>query len=134
MAEVSFRISVIPTRVDELVRAFRAQIGPTRCQSGCLDCSVKRDEKHHGYIRFITTWKTKNHLRAFVNSEIMDRVLQLLELSTEIPDIVVRHEEETGGFASLEALREIHGHRDASPVEERPSRDGELRYSAGEDR
>jgi quinol monooxygenase YgiN len=109
MAKASFRIVVDTPRADDVLAVFRSQMGPTQCRSGFIGCSLERDVDRPGAIRFHTTWENQAHLRAFINSEVMDRVLQLLELSVEKPEILVCCGDEAAGLTSVLTLRDESG-------------------------
>jgi quinol monooxygenase YgiN len=90
----------------EVLEAFRAQLGSTRGQPGCLGCAVARDPERLDWIHFHSSWFDEACLRAYFASEVVTSLLQLLELSPEEPEILIRHGSASfDGMATLRAAR-----------------------------
>ena len=76
---------------------------------GCLSCSVEIDAEHKRGIRFRSNWESGEYMNAFLASDIVTKVLQVLELSTEKPEILINSQTAEDGLKALEAIREVVG-------------------------
>jgi quinol monooxygenase YgiN len=103
MVEVSFWVCFDVKLREEMLGAFRGQLGRTRTRPGSLGCAVTLEPERPKWIHFHSSWVDEEHLQAFLASSIVTRVLQLLELSAEEPEILVRTE--TGFVDGLNSLQ-----------------------------
>ena len=105
MAEVSFRVFVGNKQVDDVVRAFKSKTAITRTRLGCLSCTVEVDAENPGGIRFSSTWETEGHMKVFLVSDIVTKILQIIELSEEEPEIHINSHVAQDGLKTLTAIR-----------------------------
>jgi quinol monooxygenase YgiN len=104
-ANVSFKLVVEPAREEGVLAAFRSQLTLVRCRPGYRASTLELDAARPGGICFSSTWESEAALRGFLSSRIMDRVLQLLELSVEQPEIHVCERSGEAGLAFIRSVR-----------------------------
>ena len=109
LAEVSFRDFVGLEQVKDVVRAFRSKTAPTLVMFGCVSCSVEIEIEQNRGIRFCSNWESGEHMNMFLVSDIVTKVLQILELSTEKPEILISSQSAEDGLKALEAIRTVVG-------------------------
>jgi quinol monooxygenase YgiN len=84
IAGVSIR--VLAEKSEELKRALCSLLGPTSAQAGCIGCEVYRGTTDES-LRLESRWKTQNDLLRHIRSETYRRLLFMMELSSEKPQI-----------------------------------------------
>ena len=105
MPNISFRIISHPDQVNDLIRAFQSQVGPTRAMLGCLACSVEQDSNNPGAIRFSSEWDSEERMKSYLLSDIVTRILQILEMSLQEPEILINAGDARNGLKRLAAIR-----------------------------
>ena len=97
---------VVPRHLKvEAVRAMRALQGPTSAKPGCVDCRILEDVDDKTLIFYIEEWGSCEQLERHIRSDHYRRLLAIIEMSSEWPDIrydtVSQHE----GIEFVEAIR-----------------------------
>jgi quinol monooxygenase YgiN len=105
MATASFRFTVDQDRETGVRQALAVALRAARGCPGCVDCWIERDTEAHGGLRFHSRWDDESDLRAFLASDVTTRLLQLLELSLEQPEILICWGDLEIGLRSLEEIR-----------------------------
>jgi quinol monooxygenase YgiN len=105
MATASFRIRVDNRDVDEVLHALTVVVNSTRGRTGCLDCHLEKDIEHRGGLRFHSRWDNQDGMRAFIASDHVTQLLQIIELSAEKPEILICCGHESAGLHTLNEIR-----------------------------
>ncbi|MEJ2205866.1 MAG: S8 family serine peptidase [Gemmatimonadota bacterium] len=105
MATASFRLTVDGKHEADVLHALVIDLHSTRTLPGCVSCHVERDVDVRGSLRFHSRWDSEDHLRSFLRSDILTRVLQLLELGLEAPEVLICWGHEDAGLRSLREVR-----------------------------
>jgi hypothetical protein len=106
MAEISFRFLVDVGREDEMITAIGCLLGHTRAKRGCLGCAGVWDPERVGWLHFHSDWLDERCLRLFLASDVVTAVLQILELSPQEPEVLIRTGAELeDGMATLRTVR-----------------------------
>ena len=95
-----------------MAEALRSLMRGTRLEPGCLDCrvwtTVDEEDQTSSNVHYEERWRTETAMEARVRSEAFTKVLEVLEASTEPPqvefDFVSRHQ----GLEYVEAIRRGH--------------------------
>ncbi len=91
---------------DELVRTFRALLGPIRGTAGCLRCHLLEDVQQPNEVTLRVEWSRQEAFERHVRSELFRRILQAVELAAEPPDLEIQT---IAGVRGMGLLREILG-------------------------
>jgi quinol monooxygenase YgiN len=73
--------------------------------AGCLEFSVTVEVPSDGAIHIVERWESEADLHRHLRSEGFKRILDLMELSLENPDLHVFHVEECSGFDVVDQVR-----------------------------
>ena len=108
MIQASLRIVAPPEKRDDILRAFRSLLGPTRVAPGCLRCHVCVDMEDENAIIYVEEWQATEDLERRLRSDQYRRVLAMIETSTEAPELRYNTISETTGLEYLAAVRGVH--------------------------
>lgn len=100
------RIKTSPEKREEIRSALSSVSGPTESEPGCLSCRVYQDVSDTTTFRAESRWKTQNDLLTHVRSDAYKRLLLLIELSSEPPEIEFLEVSETRGLDLIKAARD----------------------------
>jgi quinol monooxygenase YgiN len=90
---------------EELLRALRALVNPTRVEPGCLRCCLYEDVEDPGAITLVEQWSTRADLQQRLRSDSYRQLLQLMELSSIPPHVVFHDVVSTTGMEQIVAAR-----------------------------
>ncbi|MEW6368396.1 MAG: antibiotic biosynthesis monooxygenase [Acidobacteriota bacterium] len=105
---MSLKLHPAPDRVDEVVRALGNLLGPTKVQPGCVECGVYQETGNPGGILYQEQWSSWKHLEAHLKSDRFARILELMEVSTDPPELTFHGIHEIRG---IEYVHEVRGTR-----------------------
>ena len=88
----------------EIRTSLKSLVEPIRVQPGCLTCYLPHcaDKK----IRIICEWDSYESLEEFISSRLNSRLLSLVELSNEEPELSFEKITETFGLERFAPSRE----------------------------
>ena len=87
MIRACITIKVDPCRRTETLTALRSSIGPTRADPGCLSCDLYCDAEDECRLCLIEEWQSQDHLRRRLRSKSYLGLLQIMEMSTVMPEV-----------------------------------------------
>jgi quinol monooxygenase YgiN len=90
---------------EELLRALRVLVNPTRVEPGCLCCRLYEDVEDPGAITLIEEWSTRADLEQRLRSDAYRQLLQLMELSSIPPQLAFHDVVNTMGMEQVVAAR-----------------------------
>jgi quinol monooxygenase YgiN len=105
MIRSSVILTAMPGNRDDVVRALRSFIGPTRAQPGCLQCALYEDAEDPLHLCLIEEWDDEEHLQRRLRSKDYRNLLLVLELSTDVPQISFDEVSERRGIEVIHAAR-----------------------------
>ena len=93
---------------EEALKILRLLTGPTQVQPGCLVCEVFQQESTQKPLRvcLLEKWETQERLEQHIRSEQFRKVLAVMDLACEPPEIEFDTVSESGGMEIIQALRE----------------------------
>ncbi len=97
------RIHVSPGKRDEVHRIFRSLLEPTRVRGGCLACRAYQDTEEPEVLALIQEWASSDHLERYLRSEDFRKLVAVMELASERPEIWFDTIERREGFERLSA-------------------------------
>jgi len=105
MIYMNLRIVSPPKRTDELLHAFRLQMGRTEIQPGCLKCTLSLDTSNPCLILYQEQWNRWEDIEAHIRSDRFAWTLELMECSCNTPDLNFSDTRETRGMEYVRKLR-----------------------------
>src|SRR5262245_42061198 len=107
---IFMKLRIVPSlhRTAELVNALRLQMSRTEAQPGCIHCSLSQDPQVPNVIFYEEEWKGWKEIERHIRSARFSWILQLMELSTETPDLSFCDIHETRGIEYVQKLRTAH--------------------------
>ena len=103
--QAAISIVVAPEKRNEILKAMRSIVGPTRVQKGCIDCHVHIDAIEPNSLTLSQTWETRADFERHVRSDQYRTVLAIIESSREVPEVVFHTISKTEGLEAVTKLR-----------------------------
>ena len=97
---------VVPTeRQDDVLRTLRTVTGPTRAQLRCISCHIYQGVEDTNLVTFVQEWESQEALDDYIRSDVYRRILALMELASEQPEVKFITASHTAGMELIEKLR-----------------------------
>ena len=87
MIHATIRIVTSPAKRDEASAILRAMATRTTVVSGCITCRVYRDTQDDRALMIDAIWKNEEELHRHLRSEEFRKVLLVMEMAEEKPEI-----------------------------------------------
>jgi quinol monooxygenase YgiN len=94
-----------PEKRKEVERSFRALIGPTLAEPGCLDCHLYSEMYYSKHLILVTRWRDRADIERYIRSDKFRTILSLIDASSERPEVRFDHISETHGIDYIKAVR-----------------------------
>ena len=94
-----------PREKHKVLGAFRAILSRVEGGPGCLECSFFAEPDPGEAILVVERWRSEEDLRRHVQSDSYRKILELVELSTEPPEIHFYRVVESFGLELVEGIR-----------------------------
>lgn len=105
MIIVILRVAVPPERWDETIRTVRSFLGPTRVQPGCISCRFYQDTEELNVLTLVEEWESQEDLDRHIRSDEYRKILAVMDLADEPPQIRFHTVSDTGGIGVIKAAR-----------------------------
>jgi quinol monooxygenase YgiN len=105
MITVTLQIMATPQRRVEIMRTLRSISGPTQAEPGCACCHSYQDIEDNNAFFTVQEWKTQMDLNRYIRSDQFRKILALMEISSEPPEIKINTISHTAGFETIKAAR-----------------------------
>jgi quinol monooxygenase YgiN len=89
-----------------VLEALRSLLTSTAWETGCLRRHLYKDVEKKGAFTFVEEWATPADFQRRLRSESYLRLLQIMELSAEPPEIRFLEVTETMGMEAIHAARD----------------------------
>ncbi len=105
MMQASVRIVCPPGKRNEMSDTLCSMLEPTRVEHGCVSCRFYRDAQRPNVFTLVEEWLTPDDLQRHLRSDQYRKLLALIDLSTEKPEIKFSAITKTSGIEYLVAAR-----------------------------
>ena len=105
MITASLKINVPAEKHRDALQTVRSILGWTRAQPGCISMEFYQDTNDPDSMILLEEWKDWNSLERHIRSESYRNILELMELSSEQPEIKLSTVASTKGMEVIEKLR-----------------------------
>jgi quinol monooxygenase YgiN len=106
MVQLTVRLVAAPDRVDDIVRTLiRAVMRPAQQLAGCHFAQVYQRVAEPQRIDYVEEWDDLAAFRPHLNCERFSRLLELIEMAAEAPEVEFRCISETHGIDYIATQR-----------------------------
>lgn len=105
MIIATLRMFVPPEKRDDVLRTLRLLMGPTRAQLSCISCRLYQEVEDANLISFIQEWNSWEALETHIRSNDYRKVLAVMELASEPPEIKFVEALKTDGIELIKEIR-----------------------------
>ncbi len=107
MILATVRMTIPPQRRGQVSKTLKSMVRETRIQPGCLSSWLYHDEDEEAIFVCEQLWKNQDDLNLYLRSEDYRRMLLVMELAGEPPEIKFQTISETAGIEVIEKARGI---------------------------
>ncbi len=105
MIATSMKFVVPQERGTEVLRTLRSLLGPTKAEAGCVRCEIYRDALDDDIYLYLEEWGSREQLERHIRSAHYRRLLAIMELASEKPEVRYDTVSERQGFELVEKIR-----------------------------
>ena len=105
MITASLKLVVPQKRTAEVLKILRSLLGPTNAHPGCASCEIYRDALDDRVFLYVEEWGSREQLESHIRSDHYRRLLAVMEVASEWPEIRYDTVSERQGFELVEAIR-----------------------------
>ena len=105
MILTSIRMGISPQKRDEVLRILRSIIARDRVLPGCLTSRLYEDLQEENIIMFEEMWSKEEELDAHLRSEEYRKLLLVLEMALQRPEVRFNRVLSSGGIETIEKAR-----------------------------
>jgi quinol monooxygenase YgiN len=87
MIQAYFRVVAPEGKRGEILEVLLSLKGPTEVSHGCRACRILLDAEDENALTYLEQWKTREDLEEHLRSERFRRLLPVIDMSAECPDI-----------------------------------------------
>lgn len=97
---------VIPTeKRSDVVHTLRSLLEPTEVEPGCIRCHFYQDVQDENILNFVEEWQSKEDLDRHLRSDQYRKLLAVVDMSREQPEIRFDTITHTEGMEAIRAAR-----------------------------
>jgi len=108
MVRATIRILIPPKRRGEVLEILSSFAERSRFEPGCISCRVYRDVEVGPVIMLDELWKSGEALECHLQSEEFRKVLLVVEMSLESPEVRFEEISRSSGMETIERARNAH--------------------------
>jgi quinol monooxygenase YgiN len=105
MLQSILRIIVFPEKQKAALELMDSLIGPMHIIPGCIRYCMYQDLENENRLSIEQEWKSEAALHRFIRSNTYLKILALIELSSQPPEILFKTTSKIGGIEVVEAVR-----------------------------
>lgn len=95
---------VRPERRNDLLEAMRGMLEPSRVERGCLSYRLYEDIEDRNAFVLLEEWATQQDLESHIRTDNQGRLLALMDLLIERPEIRFNTVSNTAGMELIESV------------------------------
>ena len=93
---------VRPERRSDLLETMRGMLEPARVERGCLSYRLYEDVEDRNTLVLVEEWKTQKDLESHIRTDNQRRVIGLMDLLSEQPELRFNTVSHTAGMELIE--------------------------------
>jgi len=99
---VTLRMIVRPERRRDLLETLRGMLEPVRVERGCLSYRLYEDVEDRNTFVLVEEWKTQKDIESHILTDNQRRLLALMDLLSEQPELRFNTVSHTAGMEFIE--------------------------------
>lgn len=111
MILATLRMNVQPERRSDLLETMRGMLEPVRVERGCISYCLYEDVEDRNTFILVEEWKTQSDLERHIRTDNQRRILALMDILSEQPDLQFNTVSHTSGMELIEDVLKTHGPR-----------------------
>jgi quinol monooxygenase YgiN len=115
MLIVTLRIRVAPDMTPHIINLFESYRGPVSARAGCKSVDLYENFSMPGDFVLVEEWSSQGALNDHIRSDDFRKVLAIMDLAGERPELQFRTISLAQGFELVESLRKESPGLDARP-------------------
>ena len=104
------RLSVSPKNREEVLKIVRLILEPTLVEDGCINFRFYRELENEDEMLLIQEWKSHADLDRYIRAEHYRKILAIMDLAKEKPDIKFHKISRTSGMETIIKALEAKAH------------------------
>ncbi len=104
MIIVTLRMTVRPGKRHDFAESIRGMIEPTRVERGCISYCFYEDIENKNTFALVEEWKTRADLERHVRTDNYRKLLALMDLLSEPPQLQFNTVSQTAGMELLSTV------------------------------
>ena len=106
---VTLRMVVRPETRRDFLDTMRGMLEPARVERGCLSYRLYEDVEDRNAFVLVEEWKTQNDLERHIRTDNHRRLMALMDLLSEQPELQFNTVSHTSGMDLIEDVLSAHG-------------------------
>jgi quinol monooxygenase YgiN len=106
---LTLKMIVLPERRSDLLETMRGMLEPTRVERGCLSYRLYEDVEDRNTFVLVEEWKTQKDLESHIRTDNQRRLLALMDLLSEQPELRFNTVSHTAGMDLIENVLSTDG-------------------------
>lgn len=98
----TLRMIVRPERRSDLLETIRGMLEPVRVERGCLSYRLYEDVENRNAFVLLEKWATQEDLKSHIRTDNQRRLLALMDLLSEQPELRYNTVSHTAGMELIE--------------------------------
>jgi quinol monooxygenase YgiN len=111
MILATLRMNVRPEKRIDLLETMRGMLEPARVERGCLSYRLYEDVEDSNSFVLVEEWETQNDLESHIRTDNHHRLMALMDLLNEQPELRFNTVSHTSGMDLIEDVLKIPGSR-----------------------
>jgi len=107
----TLKMIVQPERRSDLLETMRGMLEPARVERGCLSYRLYEDVENRNAFVLLEEWATQKDLESHIRTENQRRLLALIDLLSEQPELQFNTVSHTAGMDLIENVLKKDGPR-----------------------
>jgi len=99
---VTLKMIVQPGRRSDLLETMRGMLEPSRVERGCLSYRLYEDVENRNTFLLLEEWATQHDLESHISKDNQRRLLALMDLLSEQPELRFNTVSHTAGMDLIE--------------------------------
>ena len=104
---MNLRIIPLPPQIEAVIHALLVQMRRVRVQRGCIQCHISQDAQEENVILYQEEWNSWNEIETHIRSIRFNWILELIEQSSNAPELSFSDVREIRGMDYVRKLRTV---------------------------
>ena len=102
---MTLRFTVPPEKAVEVVKIVKSMAGPMSVEAACNHFNLYRNLSNDDVLMLMVEWTSQEAIERHIQSDDFRKILEVMELSSQAPEICFDNVADRAGFDLVERLR-----------------------------